>query len=224
MDAKALTTLEQRLTALQTELKRIRAANRALEQGWFRRQRVQRRAGFCGVFALGLAAALVDAPLTTAAQGKTAAAQAPRQLTVRAPFRVVDDNDRVVLTVTAGDLKAGFGRAVGIHSLTGDLAVHFGISAANAEPQVAALRGDGKYRFDIGPQGFRFNNDLGNGIVHLGSQIGAGAGYLMIGDAGGTGMVEAVVGGDRTGLMRAYPIGGAQPISPSPYFIRGGQK
>jgi hypothetical protein len=213
-----LNQLAQQVTALQTELDAVRAEHQVLQRRWQRRGRV-RRATVCGGFVVfGLALAMNYAAARTAAQGQKAQAPAA-PLTVRAPFEVVDDSGKTVMAVLGGG--KGLARGMGVYSFEGKLTIQASSDPNDAEPYLAAYRADGKHRFDIGKKGFMFNNDLGAGIVHLGSQSGAGPGYLVIGDAQGSAMVEAAVAADGTGLVRAYPLGTKSPL-PIPWFIKGG--
>jgi hypothetical protein len=78
----------------------------------------------------------------------------------------------------------------------------------------------GKTVADIGAAGVQVFHD-GTSVARLGlSPGGTGAGYLAIGNPGGSAVVEAGMLPDGFGVVRAYPLSGNTPI-PIPNFIQG---
>jgi hypothetical protein len=76
---------------------------------------------------------------------------------------------------------------------------------------------------ELGEPGVQILNN-GKVVGRLGSApSGSGAGYLAIGNPGGSTIVEAGMLADGDGVVRAYPLTGKTPL-PIPNFIRGGKK
>lgn len=133
----------------------------------------------------------------------------------RQGIRVFDDADKPVARFGA-DPSSKFGTLVIGQGGKAMVA----LLADGEAGSVTVKDSDGEDIADIGAAGVQVFHD-GAAVGRLGlSPAGTGAGYLAIGNPGGSAVVEAGMRADGFGIVRAYPLSGKTPI-PIPNFIQG---
>jgi hypothetical protein len=165
---------------------------------------------------------------------------------IRAPFEVQDEKGKPILRVVErgvasrglyvfneqGNVAAqvavlsdsGGGRVFvypGTQPLGGvTVPAYAAIAYPDTGPTMWMLRTDGKPVASITGDGFAAFNKNGIGVASMGARPASGAGYLTLGEPGGSAIVEAGVLPDGRGVVRAYPLGGKPPI-PVPNLLMG---
>jgi hypothetical protein len=165
---------------------------------------------------------------------------------IRAPFEVQDDKGKPILRVVERGIAS---RGLYVFNEQGNVAAQVAVLSDGGGGRVFAYPGtqalgaitvpayaamvytntgptlemhgaSGKPLARIDADGFAAFNKSGVGVAAMGARPASGAGYLTLGEPGGSAIVEAGVLPDGRGVVRAYPLGGKPPI-PVPNLLMG---